>query len=275
MVQNDASWNFMDPAAKDRVLRVVQAEIDGLFDLVADPERWQAPTACEHWEVRDVVGHLVDTTEGYLPAFGLARTGDSAAEPHGLAVMSQLVDEQARSLRKVPRDELVERLRDDAAQMMREFMGLTDDEWTGLIVPHSYMGPLPAMFYPVFQLVDYAVHSWDIREGIGQPHGLSGDAADLLIPVIYILWQATADVSGVTAPFSVGVRTSGHNGGDVRFDVSPDGVQYGPGDVSDLPAILEFDPATLVLTGYARMNGGTVWGDRDLAGRFRSLFFPI
>jgi hypothetical protein len=62
---------------------------------------------------------------------------------------------------------------------------------------------------------------------------------------------------------------------DVRFDVSPGGVQYGPGDVGDLPAVIEFDPATLVLTGYGRMNAGTVRGDTDLAGRFRSLFFAI
>ncbi len=275
MTLTDVSWNFMDPAAKGRVLEVLKGEISGLFELVADPERWQAPTACEHWEVRDVIGHLVDTTEGYLPAFGQARTGGTAPEAHGLQVMAELVDEQARSLRKVPRDELLERLHDAADRMMAEFEALSDDEWTSLIVAHNYMGPLPAMFYSVFQLVDYAVHSWDIREGQGQPHGLSGDAADLLIPVIYILWQATADVSGVDQPFSVGVRTSGHNGGDVRFDVSSEGVQYAPGDVSDLPAILEFDPATLVLTGYARMNGGTVWGDRELAGRFRSLFFPI
>lgn len=41
------------------------------------------------------------------------------------------------------------------------------------------------------------------------------------------------------------------------------------------PAVIEFDPGTLVLTGYARMNGGTVRGDRALAGRFRALFFPI
>jgi hypothetical protein len=127
----------------------------------------------------------------------------------------------------------------------------------------------------VFQLVDYAVHAWDIREGIGQPHGLGGDAADLLVPVIYILWQATADVSGVDEPFSVGIRTSGNNAADVRFDVTPEGVQYAEGDVGDCPAVIEFDPATLVLTGYARMNGGTVRGDRAVAGRFRALFFPI
>ena len=61
----------------------------------------------------------------------------------------------------------------------------------------------------------------------------------------------------------------------MRYDVSADGVQYAEGDISDCPAVLEFDPATLVLTGYARMNGGTVRGDADVAARFRGLFFPI
>ena len=93
--------------------------------------------------------------------------------------------------------------------------------------------------------------------------------------MIFILWQATADVSGVTEPYAIGVRTSGRNGGDTRIDVSSEGVQFEPGEIDDCDAILEFDPATLVLTGYARMNGGTVRGDRELAGAFRSLFFPI
>jgi hypothetical protein len=90
-----------------------------------------------------------------------------------------------------------------------------------------------------------------------------------------VLWSATADVSGVDRPYSVGVRTTGHNGGDVRADVSSEGVQFAPGDIDDCPAILEFDPATLVLTGYARMNGGTARGDEELAGKFRDLFFAI
>ena len=275
MTTNTPSWNFMDPAAKDRLLGVLQREMDEAFELVADPEHWQAPTACEHWEVRDVIGHLVDTTEGYFTAFDLARGGGVAPEPHGLQVMAELVDTNARALRKVARDDLLERLRDDARRMMGIFSELSDDEWTGLMVPHPFMGPLPAMFYAVFQLVDYAVHVWDIREGIGEPHGLSGDSADFLVPVIFILWQATADVSGVDEPFTVGVRTSGVNGGDVRVDISGEGMQYAPGNIDDCPAVIEVDPATFVLTGYARMNGGTVRGDRALAGRFRSLFFPI
>jgi uncharacterized protein (TIGR03083 family) len=265
----------MEWSSKERLLDVLQREIDDTMELVADPERWQAPTACEHWEVRDVIGHLVDTTEGYLPAFDSARDGGNAPEPHGLTRMAELVDEGARALRKVPRTELLERLDDDARTMMAAFAALSEDEWSGLIVPHAFMPPLPAMFYPEFQLVDYAVHGWDIREGVGEPHGLAGDTADLLVPLIFILWQATADVSAVDQPFSVGVRTSGRNGGEVRVDVSSDGLQFAPGDIDGLPAVLEFDPATLVLTGYARMNGGTFRGDPAVAGHFRSLIFPI
>ena len=275
MAPNDPSWNFQDPASKERVLSVLQGEMDAMFELIADPARWEAPTACENWEARDVVGHLVDTTEGYLPAFAGARTNASAEEPLGLRGMAELVDKGAKSLRKVPRDELIDRLRDDSQRMMAEFTAMSADDWSGFMVPHKYMGPLPAMFYPMFQIVDYAVHGWDIREGMREPHALSGDAADLLVPVIFVLWSATSDVSGVDHPYSVGVRTTGHNGGDVRADVSSEGVQFTPGDIDDCPAILEFDPATLVLTAYARMNAGTARGDEQLAGKFRGLFFPI
>jgi hypothetical protein len=189
--------------------------------------------------------------------------------------MAMHVDQGAKSLRKVPREELIGRLRDDSERMMEEFTALSAEDWAGFMVPHKYMGPLPAMFYPMFQIVDYAVHGWDIREGMRKPHAMSGDAADLLVPVIFVLWSATADVTNVDRPYAVGVRTTGNNGGDMRADVSSEGVQFSPGDIDDCAAILEFDPATLVLTGYARMNGGTARGDEELAGKFRDLFFPI
>jgi uncharacterized protein (TIGR03083 family) len=272
---SDPTWNFMDVASKDRLLGVLQHEIDHTFDLVADPDRCTAPTACAGWQARDVIGHLVDTTEGYLPAFEAARTGGTGPEPLGLRVMAQRVDEYAKSLRKVGRGELLDRLRDDANRMMADFEGLSDADWAGLIVPHTYMGPLPAMFYPIFQLVDYAVHSWDIREGDAVRHGLAGDSADLLVPVIFILWQATADTDGIEGPLTVGVRVSGHNGGDTRIDVAADGMTFAAGPIDDCPAVLDFDPATLVLTAYGRMNGGTVRGDREVADRFLSLFFTI
>jgi uncharacterized protein (TIGR03083 family) len=275
MAATDPTWNFQDPASKDRVLGVLRNEMDTTFALVADPARWQSPTACAGWQTCDVMGHLVDATEGYFPAFAAARSGDAVPEPLGLRAMPALADKNAREMGALSQDVLLKRLRDDADRMMSELTSLSADEWTGLMPSHKYMGPLPAMFYPMFQMVDYAVHRWDVQEGTGRPHMLSGDAADLLVPVIFVLWSATADTSGVQQPHSVGIRTSGQNGGDMRADVSNDGVQFTPGSIDDCAAILEFDPATLVLTGYGRINGGTVRGDPQVASNFRSLFFPI
>ena len=39
--------------------------------------------------------------------------------------------------------------------------------------------------------------------------------------------------------------------------------------------VLEFDPASCILTAYGRINGGTVRGDTALADRFLNLCFRI
>jgi uncharacterized protein (TIGR03083 family) len=274
MASNEPT-NFMDASNKGFVLDVLEREIATTFAEVADPGRWEAPTACAGWQVRDVIGHLCDATEGYFPNWDIALNGGSPPEPYGLRAMMRMANDNALAFRKVGREEMLDRLRDDAATMMGHLRALSDEQWGGLMVHHPYIGPLPAMFYAMFQLVDYTVHSWDIREGTGDPHGMNGDAADLLVPVIYVLWQATCDVSGVTEPFSVGIRVSGRNGGDTRANFTNEGVQFAPGSLDGCAATLEFDPASMVLTAYGRINTGTVRGESEVAARFRSLFFPI
>lgn len=270
-----AEWSFMDPASRSTLLRTVRTEAAGLFDL-AERQDWDAPTACEAWQVRDVVGHMIDVTEGYFTGFDHARAGDGSPGAAGLRIMAERLDDHARGFRSLSREDVLKRGRTDFERMMDLCDGLSDADWTGLLVTHPYMGPVPAGFYPEFQLIDYAVHAWDIREGTGAPGALSGDAADLLVPVAHIVWQSTADTSGLTEPFAIGVRiTGGHNGGDYRFDCGPDGVTWAPGDIDDLPAVLEFDPGSYVLTVMGRIRGGTLRGDAALADRFRSLFFAI
>ena len=100
---------------------------------------------------------------------------------------------------------MLTRLDKDRAEMLAIIEGLDADAWGGFMVPHKYMGPLPSCFYPVAQLVDYTVHTWDIRQGTGRSHAMDGDAADLLVPFCFIVWQSTAECEGVE-PFSIGVR---------------------------------------------------------------------
>ena len=196
-------WNFMDFASKDNLLRTVREQSDAMFALASAPEAWEAPTAAGHWQVRDIIGHLVDTTEGYFAGFDIARSDGTAPEPLGVRGMDKHVDQGALALRGIPQDELLTRLDKDRAEMLSIMEGLDADQWGGFIVPHKYMGPLPAFFYPVAQLVDYAVHTWDIRQGAGGSHALDGDAADLLVPFCFIVWQSTADCADVE-PFTLG-----------------------------------------------------------------------
>jgi uncharacterized protein (TIGR03083 family) len=268
-----STWNAMSYEGKDTILRVVRDEAERFFDLVDNDEVWTAPTGAGHWEVRDIVGHLVDTTESYFVAFDAARAGKEIEPAYGLPGMAARADEMATALRSEPRTVLVERLHKDFDQMMNVFDGLTEDDWSNLMVPHFYMGRLPSFFFPAFQLMDYGVHSWDVRQGTGRAHGLTGEVGDLLTPFMFVLWKYT--VRAEHEQCALGVRiTSGPNAGDTRISVGPEGMEYESGDVSDLP-VIEFDPGSFVLTAFGRTNAGTIRGDRDVCDRYLNLFFRI
>ena len=109
-------------------------------------------------------------TESYFVGFDAARSGTAVADALGVRVMQDRLDEGAKEHRSLSQAEAVDRLRTDFGKMMEICEALGPDEWGGLMVPHKYMGPLPAFFYPVFQLMDYGVHGWDIRQGTGRAH---------------------------------------------------------------------------------------------------------
>jgi uncharacterized protein (TIGR03083 family) len=271
-----SEWNAMTYEGKDTILRVVQDQAGQMFALAEQAGAWESPTACESWEVRDIIGHLVDTMEGYFRAFDVARSGATAENAYGLLGMHERAGDSARSFRNLSQQEMMARVRADLDQMMGILEPLTADEWTSMIVPHFYMGPVPAFIYAAGQLMDYGVHTWDIREGLGKAHALSSEAADLLVPFMFIIWQSTIRPDADRTPFTIGISvTTGHNAGTTRVTVNADGMSYEPGSVDDLPAVIEFDAGSMVLTAFGRIRGGTVHGDQALADRFLNLFHRI
>ena len=124
--------------------------------------------------------------------------------------------------------------------------------------------------------MDYGVHSWDIREGLKMEHFMSPDAADLLVPFMFVLWQATCDTSRLQGKdLDVAVRVSGRNGGVQRVKVNKEGMAYEPGTEEGAQVVIDFDPASLVLTAFGRARSGTPYGDQDAARQFAALFFRI
>ncbi len=275
-----ARVNPADYADKDRVLDVVRGARKSFYDLIdhADDSGWKTPTACTEWEVRDVVGHMVDVTEAYLERWALARAGKPFPDALGVQhVMPKRADERAKSFRSVPQKELIARLKQSSDQLFTIFDGLTADQWTKELIPHVYMGPVPAFIYPGFQLMDYSVHGWDIRAGFGRTSALPEDEAGLLTWfMIYVLQPATIDqesAKGLDATW--GVRVSGDHGGSWKATLKDGKLAYEEGSVTGLPVVINFDPSDFVLTAFQRVQGGAAIGDQALAARVRQLWYKI
>jgi uncharacterized protein (TIGR03083 family) len=271
--------NSMDYNGKDTVLDVIRTESGRFFGIVDSPQNWTVQTRCTEWEVRDMVGHMLDVTEGYLSRWELARKGE-AADTAGLLVMADSLNQHAQAFRSLPREEAIARLKTDYSQMMDIFEKLTPDEWGNFIVMHPYMGPLPTLFYPAFHVMDYGVHTWDIRWGLGEKDArLDERTAGVLVPyMILALLPSTVDQEAAKdIDITVGIVVDGEWGGKWRVTVK-DGkfTSEGTTNLDDVQATFHFkDPSDFVLTAFQRFPGGEASGDPKVIEEFRNLFFRI
>ena len=271
--------NSMDFSGKDTVLDVVRTDAADFFNIVDDPQNWNVQTRCTEWEVRDMVGHMIDVTEGYLSRWDSARKGEPR-DTAGLLVMGESLNTNAQLLRNLPREEAIQRLKDDYARMMDIFEKLTPEEWSSFIVTHPYMGGLPTFFYPAFHVMDYGVHSWDMHWGLGEKdRKLDERTAGVLIPyMLYALLPSTVDqTSAKGVDVEYGIEVSGEWGGKWRVTVKDGKFEAKPeeGDFEGCRAVFSFDPSDFVLTSFQRFDGGTARGDQETIDTVRKLFFRI
>ena len=271
--------NSMDYNGKDTVLDVVRTDAADFFAIVDDPQNWNVQTRCTEWEVRDMVGHMIDVTEGYLSRWESARKNEPR-ETVPLTQMSHDLNEHAQAFRSLPREEAISRLKNDYKQMMEIFDQLTADEWNNFIVTHPFMGPLPTLLYPAFHVMDYGVHSWDMHWGLGEKdRKLDERTAGVLIPyMLYALLPSTVDqTSAKGVDVEYGIEVSGEWGGKWRVTVKDGKFEAKPeeGNFEGTKAVFSFDPSDFVLTCFQRFDGGTARGDQDTIDTVRKLFFRI
>lgn len=270
--------NSMDYSAKATVLDVLHTEHANFFALVNNPANWTVQTRCTDWEVRDMVGHMIDVTEGYLAGWEKARRGESA-EALGLLVMSERLNEHAQALRSLTREEAIARLKAVSESMLTIFDALDAEAWSNFLVPHPYMGPLPTFFFPAFQIIDYSVHTWDMRWGLGEKTArLDERTAGVLVPYMFILMQSTVDqtsLKGLEVKFSI--KVDGPWGGQWHVHVKDGQYTATPIEhLTDTQALFHFENASdFVLTTFQRFPGGETSGDPQVIERVRHMFFRI
>jgi uncharacterized protein (TIGR03083 family) len=269
----------VDPMAaegKDTVLDILRRDSRKFFDLVENPDNWNVQTRCTEWEVRDLVGHMIDVTEGYLARWEIAKKGESA-DAVGLQVMGESLNDHALEFRKLSREEALARLKQDYETMMSIFEALTQEEWTGFIVVHPYMGPVPAGWYPSFHIMDYGIHPYDIEYGLGDKLAEIDEAtAGVLIPYCHVIMTYTVDqesARGVDCRY--GMDVSGPWGGRWRVTVKDGQWAATPeeGNFEGCDALFRYTPSDFVLTVFGRFPGGAATGDPEIIEQVRRLFF--
>ena len=80
MTSAPARVNVMDYSGKQFLLDLDRKERAEFYQLL-DEAPWEGATASGHWQVRDLCGHMIDVTEGYLERFATARAGQEAPAP--------------------------------------------------------------------------------------------------------------------------------------------------------------------------------------------------
>lgn len=270
--------NPMSYEGKEAVLDVVRSERQKFYDLIDDPANWNVATRCEGWETRDLVGHMIDVTEGYLNRWQKARKG-AEADVAGLTVMGETLNKNALALRSLSREEAITRLKAASEKMLETFDSLAEDEWSNFMVTHAFMGPLPTFFYPAFHVMDYGVHTWDIKYGLGDKLGeLDERTAGVLIPYMFVLMQYTVDAQSAEGLEAVyGIHVTGDWGGKWRVTVKDGEWQAQPeqGNFEGCEAIFTYTPSEFVLSSFQRYPGGSARGDAQVINKIRNLFFTI
>lgn len=271
--------NTMEYSSKPLMLEVIRTERDKFYKLIDDPKNWEVQTRCEAWETRDIAGHMIDVTEGYLDRWKLAREGREV-DTRGLLVMAEGLDDNAKTFRRFPREQVIARLKGDSEQMMKIFDGLSESDWNTFMVTHPYMGTLPTLFYPAFHVMDYGVHSWDIEWGLGKKDApMDERAAGVLVPyMLGALLPSTVDQdSAKGADFEMGLIVDGEWGGMWRVTVKDGKFSSAPAEnLDNVHATLHFKSASeFVLTCFQRIHGGEPGGDPEVIKQYRKLFFKI
>lgn len=270
--------NPMAYGSKAVVLDVIRTERKKFYDVIDNPANWLVDTRCEGWKVQDMVGHMIDVSEGYLGRWDLARKGE-LPQGVGLAVMADTLNSGALALRSLPREEAINRLKAASDTLMAIFESLTEEEWGGFLVAHPFMGPLPTFFYPAFQIMDYGVHTWDMHWGLGHKDArLDERTAGVLAPYMFILWQYTVDQEAAKGvDISYGLVVDGEWGGKWKVTVKDGQFSAVPADnLNDTQATIHFShPSDMVLTAYQRFAGGEATGDPKVIEQVRGLFFHI
>jgi|TARA_B100001971_G_scaffold15747_1_gene12333 uncharacterized protein (TIGR03083 family) len=252
---------------------------------VLSAEDMARPSACDAWEVGDVVAHLTAAVDLYEAAISKGITGDSNP-PEGLSaagvssLMTRLEENTQRviNLRQDMGDQLLTAFSKRCEDLTQLLESLADTDWQKLCYHPGKV--IPVATYVDLRLAELAIHEWDIRSKLDVSTELSALCLPAVMDFISAFVVGTMFRPGIGQTETIrfrfeltGTVPSSHDIVVENRNVHMESAREATPNVT-----FRCDTETFVLVAYGRISLNkaesegrlTVKGDRELASLFSS-----
>ena len=254
------------------------------------PEAWNKPSACDRWEVRDVVSHLAWVAEAYINRIHESLQGDLST-PHGqpapgpinASPFAEGNAQQAISRREGLGDQVLSDFVKKNDRLIQMMTTLGPQDWDR---PHYYasLGTEPLRYRPDLWVSELAMHGWDIRSRLEPEAHFSDESLPVVLDVVPGQLVRFLFSARDRLPAPIRYRWQLTGAGARNYDIVIDGEKAGVWSAetgkADVTFQCETETFTLIAWGRLTIETAlaadrlTVQGDSSLALEFQR-WFPV
>jgi len=174
----------------ENLVQLIHSESEWLTQYLQTlpPEAWRRPSACELWEVRDVVGHLTWLAEFFVDIISRGVQGDAsvpAGRPPGDAPttgsFNAYIAQRAMARRESLGAQLLPTCSVCYAALSRLLAGLTLQDWDKPCAFWPSVGTVPVRTLLVQIMQELVIHGWDIHSRLATAAPLSPESLPVLM----------------------------------------------------------------------------------------------
>ena len=248
------------------------------------PDAWTTPSACDAWQVQDVVAHLTGAVDRFGPNIVRGAAGDSSPPEGQPAAGVGDMEARLRANAQVAIDfrtslgsELLSAYNDGWVKFDGILSGLTDQDGDKLC--YHAAGIISVTTYLNLRITELIVHEWDMRSKLEPAAVLSPDSLPAIIEMfpVFVVGRLFHPGASLAAATRFRFELTGTVSGSCDI-VAGGGVKASMESAAqEQPAVtFSCDTQTFVLLVYGRItldeaiatNQITVSGDSSLAAQF-------
>ena len=238
------------------------------------------PSACEAWEGRDVVAHLIGAIDLFSANISRGASGDPSppegfppASVDALAARMVAGAQRAITLRESMGDQLLTTFSQRCDDLDRLLAGLGAGDWEKPCYHPATV--ISVSSYIDLRLAELAVHEWDIRSKLEQSAHLSKDCLPAVMDLIptFVVGRLfrPGHQQGTSAIYRFQVTGAIPGSHDIIVEKGESRMEPASGSAADVTFNCDTETFALLIYGrfqvkQAESDGRiTVEGDRDLA----------